>query len=45
MVFIAQAPVDFVPLGRYRYAVIIEGLLGWLLLALFLVSLSNIMIR
>jgi uncharacterized protein YjbI with pentapeptide repeats len=45
MVFIAQAPVDFIPLGRYRYAVIFEGLLGWLLLALFLVSLGNIMIR
>jgi len=45
MVFIAQAPVDFVARGRYRYAVVFEGLLGWLLLALFLVSLGNIMIR
>jgi len=45
MVFIAQAPVDFLPQGLYRYLVILEGILGWLLLALFLVTLGNVMIR
>ncbi|NYT01489.1 MAG: hypothetical protein GKC10_01860, partial [Methanosarcinales archaeon] len=45
MVFIAQAPVDFLPRGFYRHLVILEGILGWLLLALFLVTLGNVMIR
>lgn len=45
MVFLSQAPIDFLPLRRYRYCVIMEGILGWLLLALFLVTLGRIMIR
>ncbi len=36
---------DWYPVGRYRIVVIIEGLIGWLLLALFLVTLANVMIR
>lgn len=45
LVFIAQAPADYLALGRYKYLVIIEGVFGWLMLALFLVALGNLMIR
>lgn len=45
MVFLSQGPIDFLPVGRHRYWVIIEGILGWLLLALFLVTLGRVMIR
>jgi hypothetical protein len=44
-IFLSQGPIDFLPVGRHRYYVIIEGILGWLLLALFLVTLGRIMIR
>ena len=37
---------DLYPADRYRkVAVMIEGLFGWLILALFLVTLANVMIR
>ena len=36
---------DWYPTDKYRKFVMIEGLLGWLLLALFLVTLANVMIR
>ena len=37
---------DLYPADRYRMAaVVIEGLVGWLTLALFLVTLANVMIR
>jgi len=36
---------DWYPKDRYRKFVMIEGLLGWLTLALFLVTLANVMIR
>ena len=45
MVFLSQGPIDFLPVGRHRYYVILEGITGWLLLALFLVTLGRIMIR
>ncbi len=45
MVFLSQGPIDFLPIGRHRYNVILEGILGWLLLALFLVTLGRVMIR
>jgi len=45
MVFLSQGPIDFLPLGRHRYYVILEGITGWLLLALFLVTLGRVMIR
>jgi len=45
LVFIAQAPADYLALGRYKYLVIVEGVMGWLMLALFLVALGNLMIR
>jgi len=45
MVFLSQGPIDFLPVGRHRYYVILEGISGWLLLALFLVTLGRVMIR
>jgi uncharacterized protein YjbI with pentapeptide repeats len=45
MVYLSQGPIDYLPVGRHRYYVIIEGILGWLLLALFLVTLGRVMIR
>ncbi len=45
LVFIAQAPAYYQALGRYKYLVIAEGILGWLMLALFLVGLGKVMIR
>jgi len=45
MIFLSRGPIDFLPIGRYRYYVILEGILGWLLLALFLVTLGRVMIR
>jgi hypothetical protein len=36
---------DWYPKDRYRKFVMIEGLVGWLILALFLVTLANVMIR
>jgi uncharacterized protein YjbI with pentapeptide repeats len=45
MIFLSQGPIDFLPVGRHRYNVILEGILGWLLLALFLVTLFKVMIR
>jgi len=36
---------DWYPTGKYRLFVMLEGILGWLLLALFLVTLTNIMIK
>jgi uncharacterized protein YjbI with pentapeptide repeats len=45
MIFISRGPNEFLPIGRNRYFVIIEGIIGWLLLALFLVTLGRVMIR
>ncbi|KAF5431075.1 hypothetical protein C5S36_11390 [Candidatus Methanophagaceae archaeon] len=36
---------DWYPIDRYRIVVMIEGVFGWLLLALFLVTLANVMIK
>jgi len=36
---------DWYPKGRYRYLAMIEGLLGWLIMALFLVTLTKVWIR
>lgn len=36
---------DWYPRDNYRKFVIIEGLLGWMLLALFLITLAKVMIR
>jgi hypothetical protein len=45
MIFLSQGPIDFLPVGRHRYDVILEEILNWLLLALFLVTLGRVMIR
>jgi len=45
MIFLSQGPIDFLPTGKHRYFVILEGITGWLLLALFLVTLGKVMIR
>jgi hypothetical protein len=44
-IFLSQGNIDFLPTGKHRYYVIVEGIPGWLLLALFLVTLGRIMIR
>jgi len=45
LVFVSQPPHDWRPKEGWKYAVMIEDILGWLLLALFLVTLGNVMIR
>ena len=45
MVFISMPPHDWQPKEGWKYWVVLEGVLGWLLLALFLVILGNVMIR
>jgi hypothetical protein len=45
MVFVSQPPHDWRPKEGWKYAVMLEDVLGWLLLALFLVTLGNVMIR
>jgi hypothetical protein len=40
-----HASVQYRPAGRWRYVVLIEHILGWLLMALFLVTLGKVMIR
>jgi hypothetical protein len=42
MVILSQGPIDFLPLEWHRYYVILEGVIGWLLLALFLVTLGRL---
>ena len=45
MVFISRPPQHWLPREKWRYAVMIEGILGWLLLALFIATLTKIAIR
>lgn len=45
MVFTAKTQVKWWPVGIYRYLATVESVLGWLLLALFLVTLGRTMIR
>jgi len=45
LVFVSQPPHDWRPKEGWKYAVMVEDTLGWLLLALFLVTLGNVMIR
>jgi hypothetical protein len=45
MIFTARTQVKWFPAGIYRYLATIESILGWLLMALFLVTLGRIMIR
>jgi uncharacterized protein YjbI with pentapeptide repeats len=45
MTFMAKTQVKWYPAGIYRYLATIESILGWLLMALFLVTLGRTMIR
>ena len=45
MVFTAKTQVKWYPVSTYRYIATIESVSGWLLLALFLVTLGRTMIR
>ena len=45
MVFVSMPPHDWRPKEGWKYAVMLEDVLGWLLLALFLVTLGNVIIR
>jgi hypothetical protein len=45
MVFTAKTQVKWYPVGLFRYVATIESILGWLLMALLLVTLGRTMIR
>ncbi len=45
ILFVAQAPSEFRPIERYRYLVIIEGILGWVLLGVLVAVLIGILTR
>ena len=45
MTFLSRAPGKWYLVGPSRYAAMIEGILGWLLMALFLVTLGRKIIR
>lgn len=41
----SQAPVNTYPVGFYRHLAMLEGILGWFFLGLFVVVLSGVLIR
>ncbi len=45
MMFVTRPPYGLHAIGRWRYLVILEYVSGWLLMALFLVTLARIIIR
>lgn len=45
MSFTAQSPASLYPVGVYKHVSMIEGILGWFLLGLFVVVLSGMLIR
>lgn len=45
MIFTGQTPVNFQPVGAWKYAVMFESVLGYLFLALFVVVLARKLIR
>ncbi len=45
MTFTTVGYGDWYPLDRHRKVVMIEGIVGWLTLSLFLVTLANVIIR
>ena len=45
MEFLGRSPQNLHILGAYEYLTVIETLTGWLLMALFLVTLSKVMLR
>lgn len=45
MVFLGRSPQSLMVNGSYEYLTVVETLIGWLLMALFLVTLSKTMLR
>lgn len=45
MEFLGRSPQNLHILGAYEYLTVIETLMGWILMALFLVTLSKVMLR
>lgn len=45
MIFLGRAPQNLRVLGDYEYLTVVETLTGWILMALFLVTLSKVMLR
>ncbi|OPY45065.1 MAG: hypothetical protein A4E47_01186 [Methanosaeta sp. PtaU1.Bin028] len=45
LIFLSTGPLEFLPVGRYRYLIIMEGIFGWLFMALLFVTLGRVMIR
>lgn len=41
----SQAPVNTYPVGVYRHLAMLEGIMGWFFLGLFVVVLSAVLIR
>jgi len=45
MVFIGRTPVHMYTYGNFLYLTVVETLMGWMLMALFLVTLGKVMLR
>ena len=45
LAFFSSPPSEWIPQGMWKYVVMIEIIFGWVLLGLFIVTLSKIMIR
>jgi hypothetical protein len=45
MFFVALPPPAWNLQGRWKYVVLVEDVLGWMLMTLFVVTLGNVMIR
>jgi uncharacterized protein YjbI with pentapeptide repeats len=45
MMFVTRPPYGLHPVGRWRYLIILEYISGWLIMALFLVTMGRLMIR
>jgi hypothetical protein len=45
IVFVSHPQPNWYPNGRWKYVVLAEKIMGWLLLALFIVTLGRVMIR
>jgi uncharacterized protein YjbI with pentapeptide repeats len=45
MMFVTRPPYGLHPVGRWRYLIVLEYVSGWLIMALFLVTMGRLMIR
>lgn len=43
--FVSLPPQDLRPEGQWRYVVLLEDILGWILMTLFVITLGHVMIR